>query len=201
MSKKGRRTINPTPDPDPDQPSEDDVWIKTEPRPDNQGYLVTLSVGQDVAVTLDRDSALAYALYVQDAVSRARYDAAVVRQLTSLDIGLKEVGGLIADLRKDRPEMVHNWPIKLEPGVSHRDGHPFLLLFFNPRVVHGRTTEPIGQWETDAAVQHAQGVLDACLVADLDTGYLTALKGLIGLEEPSAMGAVDALAEFRRPGD
>lgn len=169
---------------------ENSTWVRSEPSADGKTYVVTLSAGSDHSIVLDRYTALNYALYVHDAVERARYDAAVRKQLViRLKLGEKEVAQVILDLRRDRPEQQHDWPIKIIPGVSQRDGHPFLRL----EMPDGKQ----GQWEIDDAISHANGVLEASIVADLDAGYYRILRGAVGVEEHIARNVIDDLANHR----
>lgn len=166
------------------------VWLRSEPSADGKTYVVTLSAGPDHSLVLDRSTALQYALYVHDAVERARFDAAVRKQLmTRLHLEEKEVAQVILDLRRDRPEQQHKWPIKIHPGVSQRDGHPFLRI----ETPDGKQ----GQWEVADTLIHANSVLEVSIVADLDAAYLRILTGVVGVEEHIGRNVVDDLSNHR----
>lgn len=168
------------------------VWVKTEPTLDGKGYAVTLETSADVAVGLDRTSGIEYAFYVLDCAERAAYDAAVVRQLRKrLDVPLDAVGQMVTDLRNDRPELDHKWPIVLTPGVARASGAPFIAISTKDG------GQPIGQWTADDARQHAGDILSAVVVADLDAGYYRALVGMIGLESDRSRVVIDDLGSFR----
>jgi hypothetical protein len=63
----------------------DAIWIKSEP--DAQGrYHLYLELGEDDVVPLGVDDAYGWAREVLSAVAAAEYDAAVMRQLKSLNI-------------------------------------------------------------------------------------------------------------------
>ena len=165
------------------------VWIKTEPTLDGQGWMVTVEVNEDTALTLDRESASGYAYAVLGAVAHAEYDAGVLRQMSER---IDERSGmqLVIDLRKDRAPLDQTalGPMRLVPGVTAQH-KPFLTLEING--------DPVGQWTIPDARTHALNVLEAIIVADLDGDYLRCLRGVVGLEEPVARNIVDDLQNWR----
>lgn len=170
----------------------DSVWIRSEPTIDGSTYVVTLEVGQDSAITFDRQRATAYALGVLDAAHRAAYDAAVMQQMhKKLGIALEDGAQLVVDLRKDRPPLSSEAtaPIALDPGVTARDQKPFLAIS-----VHGKR---VGQWTVDDAREHALAVLETVVAADLDANYFRALVGIVGIDAGRAQQAVADIANHR----
>lgn len=166
------------------------VWIKTEPSLDGTTYTVTIEADADRAIVLTPDTALAYASAVLGAAARAEYDAAVYRQLCAFDLEVEAVAQMITDLRRDRPPLdtAATKPLALEPGVNAK-GEPFLVVLVEE--------DRVGQWSVPAAREHALIVLEAVAVADLDAGYLQALRGLIGLDEDRARAVVGDLGNHR----
>lgn len=172
----------------------DNVWVKTEPSVDGTTYTVTIEASPDVAVVLDHDRAARYAWGVLDAAHRADYDAAVLRQMRDkLGVDLRTIAQLVTDMRADRPPLddAGTYPLRLEPGVAADGGHGFLRLSI------GDDREPVGQWTTEDARQHALHVMESVKVADLDAGYRRALVGIVGVSDSTAQQAVGDLANFR----
>lgn len=170
----------------------DQVWIRTEPDLDGV-YRVVLEVDDDNAYPLDEKAALQYASEILRSVAIAGYDAAVIAQMTQAGGGAdnaQEVAvQLVSELRADRPPAARATPLSLLPGVSAFTGKPFLHVQIN-----GRT---VGEWSSEAARRHALAVLEAVHVAELDSGYLRALRSLINLDEPTARAVVEDLVNHR----
>src|SRR5438093_11572668 len=129
-----------------------EVRINTEPTIDGSAYVVTLQASDDVAVTLTPDRALQYALGILRAAHHAAYDAAVLRQMTSINIKMEAAAEVVSTLRKDRPPLDHDAtrPLRLDPGVN-RYLEPFLIVSVND--------DRVGQWSVEDAEQHAMFVL------------------------------------------
>lgn len=175
-----------------EQPEEQThVWIRTEQRQeDKPGYVVTLEVTEDDAVTLTPTRVMAYAMNVLTAVQRAEYDAAVLRQMLEVVDGKRELAGqIVIDLRKERAEPVANTPLSFVPGVSQRDGRGFLTLLHRGK--------PIGQWELDAAREHAMMALEAVIAADLDSDYFKVLTSTVGIDPAKASVIVQEVGKHR----
>jgi|GEM_PF-2727938 len=174
---------------DTDEPTT--IWIKTDMPPGATNYVVTLA-SADIARILTPDEALTYAAGVLAASARAEYDAAVLRQLTSskLKLPMEAAAEVISGLRKDRPPLDPEitYPFTFEPGVT-KAGKPFVKIIC--------VGEPTGQWDAADGRSHAMGVLESVAVADLDSAYLRALVGAIGLDRARAMNVVDDLANYR----
>lgn len=169
---------------------ETSVRITTEPSLDGSCYVVSIAAGDDVAVVMDRDRALAYAYELLRAVASAEYDAAVMAQLAALS-GETSAIGMVAGLRADRPPLdaAATAPFVFQPGVSRRDRRGFLTIRLDG--------EPLGQWALPDARAHALAVLEAHVVADLDAAYHRTLTGVIGVDGPVARAVVNGLAEHR----
>jgi len=175
-----------------DVEAERTVWVTTSIPPSAAGYVVTLEASADLARTLTPDESLTYAAGVLAAAARAEYDAAVLAQMTSEKLGLpmQVAAEVIQELRKDRPPLdpAITWPFTFEPGVT-KELHPFI------KIICGG--EPIGQWDVSDARSHAMGVLQSVAVADLDSAYLRALVGSVGLDRNRGMHVVDDLSNYR----
>jgi hypothetical protein len=167
------------------------VWIRTEPT-DSGGYVVVLSAGDDVAVTMDRDRVMNYAHELLRAVAIAEYDAAVFAQVTrGLSLPKAAAAEVVRTLRADRPPLDDRAtePFVFEPGVSRRSSKGFLQI-----VLGGQT---LGQWELADAREHVLTILEAYAVADLDSAYQRALVGVIGIEPGRAQAVIEDLVNFR----
>lgn len=172
----------------------DAVWIKSEP--DEAGaYHLYLELGEDDVVPLGMEEAYGWAREVLSAVAAAEYDAAVLRQIQSLDLPVEAAVEMVRTIRDDRAEHI---PISmipglaLIPGVSAFTGNGFLRL-----ERHGKA---VGQWEMDDARQHALSVIEALEVTVLDSAYLRALEHTVDLDRGRAMAVVGGLAEHRTSG-
>lgn len=173
--------------------SDDDekaIWIKTEPSVDGSTYVVSLELGDDRAVVMTPERAMAHASVILAAAQRAEYDAAVVTQMRD-KVPLEAIGQLVGDLRKDRPPLDGEAiaPMEVEPAVSAK-AHPFLVVSI--------AGEEWGQWAVPAARAHAMNLLEAVQAADLDAAYYRALTGLVGLEEGTARQVIEDLANHRQ---
>lgn len=171
-----------------------EVWIRTEPTPDDSGYMVTLSVGEDSIVHLTPERAFAHARVLLEHVARAEYDAAIVRQMRKV-MGkdpdtMKTIALLIRDVRSDRPPLDDEAtsPVRFEPGVnqSHKG---FIAVF--------QGDEQLGTWGIKAAKAHAQALIESVENANLDAAYVRALVGIVGIDRQRALNVVHDLANFR----
>lgn len=190
--RSGRSRGNPAgkPSADADAPVDTTVWIKTEIGPDEKAYVVIVEAGRE-SVTVTPDRAVKYAHGVLRAAHRAAYDAAVLRQLTTLGGVEREAAvAVVTSLREDRPPLDDEAtrPFTMEPGVNEAL-EPFLTIRLNGK--------PLGQWEFGAAVKHATTMLAQVSVAELDTGYLQGLMQYVGVDRQIASNMVSDLAKFR----
>jgi hypothetical protein len=169
-----------------------EVWVRTDRPPGASNYVVTLETDQDTSRVLTPDEALQHAAGILAAVTRAEYDAAVLRQLVDLQ-GLQAEAAMqmVKEMRTDRPPLdpAATDPMAFEPGVAMAGWRPFLIV-----ELHGR---PVGQWSMADARSHALAVLEAVTVADLDSGYYSTLIGAIRLEKSVARQVVDGLKKYR----
>lgn len=154
------------------------LWVVSDVSPDGT-YVLTIQTGDDIAVTLDRARALAYATTVMDAAARADYDAAVIAQLVARGISIKGAAELVADMRDDRPPLdpAVTEPFHFNPIVTAASREPAILL-----TLHGET---VGQISTADAKGHAAHVLEVLAGVDLDAAYVggrvaPAVEWLIG---------------------
>lgn len=166
------------------------IWVRTEPTLDGKGFIVTLSLGSDYAVTLTPTRAMAYASTLLAAVADAEYDHAIMRQLTK--DGNDEdpaIWRFITDFRKDRPRR-EGAGLVFEGGVAYRNKLPFIAI-------KDQGGKGVGQLNPAKARRHALDVLEARIGADLDATYLRMLRADVGLEESVARAAVAQLGEHR----
>lgn len=167
----------------------DGLWVVSDRAPDGT-YVVTVSVDADLAVTLNREQAVAYCLAVVDVAGRAEYDSAILRQMENVGVSLDAAVQVVTDLRQDRPGLDAVFgPFRFEPVVSNRTGEPVVAI-------HGPRAQAAQIAAGDAKL-HAVHVLEALAVADLDAGYLRLLRSLIGLDDARARQVVDDLGRWR----
>ena len=168
--------------------ADDTLWVSTDPTPDGV-YRVNLMWGPDKALVLDQETAMAHAREVLNAAAEAEYDAAVAKQLQARGVDQRAAAQMVVDLRAERPEVTPTTPMRLVPGVSAFTGQPFIALHMDGKA--------IGQWSTADARQHALYVLMSVRVAELDSAYLRALRGAVGLDDATARAVVGDLATHR----
>lgn len=167
------------------------VWIKTDMTPDQTGYVVTIEATDDVARILSPTEVMRYAAGIMAAVSRAEYDAAILRQMmVKLGLDKDTAVQIISDLRADRVPLDPSAtaPMQFVPSVT-KDLKPFLVVSCQDR--------PLGQWEISGAREHVLAVLEAVAVADLDSGYLQTLVGMVGIDRGRAMQIVEDVGNHR----
>lgn len=167
----------------------DGIWVTSDANPDGSpSYIVTVSVSDDVALSLKADAAVRYVATVTRAAVLARHDAAVMRQLTGrIGLTVKDAGYTIAEMRQDREPVhdEHTAPLRFEPIVAARDLGPYVHVWAGDK--------RISQWEPDDCIEHASYVMQCLAGADLDSAYLLYLKRVIGVEDEVARAAVHAL--------
>lgn len=173
-----------------DQPAA--LWVATEAATDGT-YIATLELGDDLSVPLNRDTAIRHAMAMITAAQYARYDAAVISQLTGkLDFALPDAAELIAGMRDDRPPLNPDdtAPLRLEPGVAMATREPFIGLWCGQR--------QIGQLDAPSAEQHASYMLQVTIAADLDGAYHRWLR-TAGIDDNRARAVVADLRDWRTP--
>lgn len=179
------------PDPTP-EPQEEDLWVRTQPTPDGDAYVIAISLGPDVEFTLTPDEAVTYATHVIGVCARAQYDAAVAAHMEALGLDGPTVGQSALELRCARPPLgpaAWPWPLGFRGIVSHRTRGPIVNLVVDDR--------PVAQVDAAAVMNHALGVLEMAHVAGLDQVYYRWLTNTIGTTDAKARRAVMALSEHR----
>lgn len=166
------------------------LWVQSDVMPDGT-YVIGLHYGPDRAWTFTRTQAVNHAIAVFAQIERAEHDAAVIALLhTKLGLDLEVAATFVAkDIRVDRPPIEDPSPIRLAPGVSHRNLAPFLLLELDGA--------PIGQWTLDDARQHAVYVLQTVEAVESDARLYRALVGLVDLDEERSRAIVGDVAHHR----
>lgn len=166
----------------------DAIWVQSDLAPDGTSYMTAIHYDADQSRVLDRESALACVEEIHRAAVQAEHDAAVIRQLTSIGIGLEEAARAVAGLRADRPPLDESAtaPLRLVPGVSQKTGQAFLAVHISGRQV--------GQWDPADARDHASHILAVQAAADLDAAYRRYLLSA-GLDTETANAVVNDLAE------
>lgn len=147
-------------------------------------------VSGDRTFSLSREGAVAYAHTVLEAIGRANYDAAVLKQLSQkIGIDLQTAAGFISEvMRPERPEIDFSptKPLTFRPGIN-KDLLGFVDIFWDD--------EHIGQMRAKQAYRHAMWVLEVVSVVDLDAQYLRMLKTMdLG---DNALGIVADVANYR----
>ena len=170
---------------------DDTVWIRTAPAPDGSTYVVTLEIGQDIAVILDHDRALAYAYEVLRAVVTAEYDAAVIAQLKDKGIPEATAVEVVRILRLDRPppDDTATAPLMIFPGVSRQTRKPFLRIDIDDKQA--------GEWTLEDARSNALAVLEAHAIADLDSAYYRAMTNLVQVPPEIGRTMVGELVNYK----
>lgn len=166
------------------------IWVVSDVAPDGT-YVCTVQAGDDLAVTLDRQRAVAYAMALYTAVGYAEYDAAVLAQLTTLGVGDRMAAQCVADLRADRAPVddAATTPLRFVPLVTAAKREPGLFIEIGGRRV--------AQWTTADGRQHAGHVLDIVAAVDLDAAYHRFLRGPVALDDDRARAVVGSLSEHR----
>lgn len=170
--------------------TDETIWITTEL--DLQGrYMLAVHFDDDHSIHLGRQSAFEYAHAILTAVQVAEYDAALFGQLMEKGNDEAAAATILQDFRAKRPKpnFAGYEPFSLEPGVSLFTKKGFLTVILNG--------ERAGQWELDAARQHAMAAIESLIITDLDETYYKLLREKIGLEEGTARQVVADLVRFR----
>jgi hypothetical protein len=168
----------------------DAIWVISDVAPDGT-YVVTVQAGDDVAITLDRNRAIRYALTVIDASARAQYDAAVFAQMAGMGLDERTAVEPVIQLRADRPPLDNDAtaPLRFEPIVTSRTKRPAVHVHLGGKA--------ISEWGPVDAAGHALHVLEVAVGVDLDAAYRRILIGTIGLDDASARAAVGDIANYR----
>lgn len=166
------------------------LWVNTEARADGGGYYVTVTWEQDRIWRLTPDQVDHYVSTCYLAGQYAEFDAAVIKQLTTIGIPLEDAGMVVAsELRQDRVPVPDAAPgLRYEPGVTAA-GKPFVKA-----VVDGQEQATIDLPQFRAHLQH---LVEAPIAADLDSRYRAMLISAIGLDPVRASNIVSDLANHR----
>lgn len=170
----------------------DALWVISDCAPDGT-YVTTIQAGQDLALTLSREQAIAYAMTAIAASAYAEYDAALLAQLIARGMGRLLAASAVRDLRADRPppDTRTTEPFEFLPVVAAGSLKPCVR-------VHLRQT-PICEWTPDETREHAMNVLIVAVGVDLDAAYRRYLVGQIGLTDNRARAVVNHLIRHRGP--
>lgn len=170
-----------------DETESTSVWILSTPG-EGGTYRLELQVGQDIALTLTQQDAMAWASYVASTLAVAEMDSAVLRQTRDVMKMPREMfTGLIVALRSNRrmPTPPIDCGLTFLPGVSN-DCKPFLHLYLRG--------EPIGQWESLDVERHVTGVLIAAATVELDEATYRTLTTEIELSPDAARAMISDIA-------
>lgn len=196
--------------------SETAIWVKSDVGPTGS-YILSVEVGPDRSFALSPAAAAEYAQTVLTAVARATHDAAVLAQLGAManfDSGAQAV----VDLRRDRPPLndATTAPLRFVPIILSQTAKPAIDVYWDADAPTGpsasrvplreqhqpvRPSQPRGdhvtQWPPDSALEHAVYVLLGAATVDLDDAYVRYLHGVVGVDRPKAMAAVNDLIHWR----
>jgi hypothetical protein len=167
------------------------IWVKSDVTPEGT-YIVSVEVDDDLSIPLPRDAAIRYAMALITAGENARYDAAVLKQITrKMDIPLREAIEVVVSMREDRPPLdpADTAPLTFAPGVTSKLD-PYIGIHLPGR--------QIGQFTPTSASEHALYVLQVIAGADLDAAYHRWLTST-GADDNRIRGAVADLINWRTP--
>lgn len=165
------------------------IWVYSDVNPDGSAsYIVTVTAGDDVALSLKADAAVRYVAAVYRAAVIAQHDAAVTQQLHGrLGLTLDVVARTVIDLRADREPSQESatTPLKFEPIVSGTSFAPYVHVWASGKRV--------AEWAPADCFQHAGQVMRVLAAVDLDSAYYRYPIHTIGIDEATARGAVEDL--------
>lgn len=153
------------------------------------GHGCHLFWGKQKIRQLSPGDAAAYAAELTWIVAAAEYDAAMLAQLTELEVPRRLTGQLIRQVRADRRPILESAtsPLRFQPIVSSLTGK-------------GRIVCTLGEqewtWDLATARQHLLHVMEVTAQVDLDLAYGTHLTGIVGLEAERARKVVVMLRHF-----
>ena len=163
-------------------------------------YIAEVRPTDDVAISLTRDKALAYAAAVWAAGMRAVYLAGVRAQMRDVLSGRGRSPGqpdaeetarrMVREFAQELPplDVDATAPLQFEPDVRRSTGQPVVRILLDGK--------PHDIWSPDSARHHARCVIDVAIGADLDTAYRTYAAGVIGVEEQRARAMVHDLGKY-----
>jgi len=151
-------------------------------------YAAVIQFGSDLVYPVPGGTELGvYVTAVLSAAAAAKYDAAVLAQLTATT-SAKGAAEAMVLLRERRNQA--EWqagPMTLTPGVSAYNRKPFLRC-----AAGGRTW----QWDPVDALSHVSDVLQVAVGVADDTRYHQLLTQHIGLDDPTARAVVNDLGTY-----
>jgi len=170
----------------------DAIWVISDVLPDGT-YGAVIHFSPDLAHSVPGGGELgAYVTAVLSAAAAAKYDAAVLAQLTAITSA--EAAAETMVLLRDRRNQTE-WragPMTLTPGVSVFNKKPFLRCAAGARA---------WQWDPDDVLRHVGDVLQVAVGVADDTRYYQLLIEHIGLDEPTARSVVSGLGSFFTDGN
>jgi hypothetical protein len=166
------------------------------------GYVTTVSLGDDITLTLTRDQAVRYVTAVVGVAEQAAHDAAVLGQLCAVanpanprdPDTVRAAAVIVAELRSDRPPVddAATRPLVYRSGVSAKAGKPFVQV-----AVPSRRDGAAAQLDITNVYEHALYVLTCAHTVDLDAAYYRLLRGQMDTDANTAAGAVADLGSYR----
>jgi hypothetical protein len=165
------------------------IWVISDVALDGT-YITTVHADDDTAITLDRDQAVAYAMAVMSAVTRAQYDAAVIAQMAHIGLPLPAAAQAVRGLRADRPPIDDKAtaPLRFEPIVKSKSRQPVIHVHLGDRI--------LTEWTPAETQGHAMYVLQVAAGVDLDAAYRRYLVGPVGMDDPTARAVVGDLGKY-----
>lgn len=165
----------------------DAIWVISDVMPDGT-YGAVIHFSPDLAYSVPGGADLGtYVTAVLSAAAAAKYDAAVLAQLTRVS-SAEAAAEAVGHLRKQRNQT--EWragPMTLTPGISAFDKKPFLRCAAGAQV---------WQWNPDDVLRHVGDVLQVAVGVADDTRYHRLLVDHISLDEPTARAVVGDLSSF-----
>ena len=171
------------------------IWIETIPSKSGKSYLIVMTF-DDHQVTLTKSEAVEWAKTCFAAKARSEYDAAVMRQMTTMGLSPADAVETVKDMRLKRQMLSGSEGLTISANVAV-DGDLHTNPTFRPFLVLNLEGRPIGHWDGDDATQHASAVMEVIEVSDLDMIYKRALIEDIDLDPELAAAAVGHLRNFR----
>jgi hypothetical protein len=179
------------------------LWVSSDRAPNGNGvYVTTVSLGDDITLTLTRDQAVRYVTTVVGVAERAVHDAAVLGQLCAVanpanprdPDTMRAAAVIVAELRNDRPPLddAATRPLLYRSGVSGLTGKPFVQV-----AVPSRRDGAAAQLDITNVYEHAMHVLTCAHTVDLDAAYYRLLRGQMDTDDNTAAGAVADLGSYR----
>lgn len=124
------------------------------------------------------------------AAMQAQLDQRIIAQLAGeLQLPVEEAGQVVADLRRGRPAIndAATAPLTFRPIVAQRDMRAYVIVSYNG--------QQFAQWTVDDTLQFAQHVVQASVLAPMESDYTRYLVEKIGLDLPAASAAVHYLPD------